>query len=112
MDEPLTYFSALLVIDKKAFSKLKEEDREIVRSVMGNAFRRIDEQNRKDNVAAKEALMNQGISFVRLTAESANEWRLVGEKAKATLEKQNQYDDQVYQDLMKYLEESKQALKN
>ena len=112
VDEPLTYFSALLVIDKKAFNKLKEEDREIVRSVMSNAFERIDEQNRKDNVAAREALINQGIKFVRLSAESANEWRLVGEKANAKLEKQNEYTERLYQDLMKYVEESKQALKN
>lgn len=112
VDEPLTYFSALLVIDKKAFNKLEEEDRKIVRSVMSNAFKRIDEQNRKDNVAAREALMNQDIKFVRLSAESASEWRQIGEKAKAMLEKQNKYTDRIYQDLMQYLEESKQALNN
>jgi TRAP-type C4-dicarboxylate transport system substrate-binding protein len=112
VDEPLTYFSALLVIDKKAFNKLKQEDREIVRSVMNDAFIRIDEQNRKDNVAAKEALKNQGIEFVRLSAEAANEWRQIGENAKAMLEKQNEYTDRFYQDLMQYVEESKQALKN
>jgi TRAP-type C4-dicarboxylate transport system substrate-binding protein len=112
VDEPLTYFSALLVIDKKAFNKLKEEDREIVRNIMTNAFKRIDEQNRKDNVAAREALINQGIKFVRLQAESANEWRQIGEKAKARLEKQNEYTDRFYRDLMKYVDESKQALTN
>jgi len=109
MDEPLTYFSALLVIDKKAFNKLKEEDREIVRSVMGDVFKRINEQNRKDNVAAKQALINQGIKFIRLSPDSAKEWRQVGEMAKEKLEKQNKYSDKAYGDLMKYLDESKQA---
>ena len=112
MDEPLTYFSALLVIDKKAFNKLKDEDKEIVRSVMGDAFIRINEQNRKDNVAAKQALMNQGIKFIRLSPASAKEWRQVGEMAKEKLEKQNKYSDKAYGDLMNYLDESKQALKN
>ena len=112
MDEPLTYFSALLVIDKKAFNKLKDEDREIVRSVMGDAFIRINEQNRKDNVAAKQALMNQGIKFIRLPPASAKEWRQVGEMAMEKLEKQNKYSDKAYGDLMNYLDESKQALKN
>ena len=112
MDEPLTYFSALLVIDKKSFDKLSEEDSGIVRSVMGDAFKRINEQNRKDNVAAKEALMNQGISFVRLSPDSAREWRKVGEKAMERLEKQNEYSDSAYQDLMKYLGESRRALKD
>lgn len=112
MDEPLAYFSALLVIDKKVFNKLKDEDREIVRSVMSDAFKRIDEQNRKDNVAAKQALMNQGIKFIQLSPSSAREWRQVGEMAKEKLEKQNQYSDKAYDDLMKYLDASRQALKN
>jgi len=112
MDEPLTYFSALLVIDKKAFNKLKEEDREIVRSVMGNTFVKINEQNRKDNVAAKQALVNQGIKFIQLSPDSAKEWRQVGDMAKKKLEEQNEYSDKAYDDLMKYLDESRQVQKN
>jgi TRAP-type C4-dicarboxylate transport system substrate-binding protein len=107
MDEPLTYFSALLVIDKKAFGKLSEDDRQTVRDIMGKAFARINEQNRKDNVNAKQALLNQGIKFVRLTPDSAKEWRQVGEKAMKQLEKQNRYSDKAYADLMKYLAEAK-----
>jgi TRAP-type C4-dicarboxylate transport system substrate-binding protein len=112
MDEPLTYFSALLVIDKKAFNKLNDEDRETVRSIMGDAFKRINDQNRKDNTAAKQALMNQGIEFVQLPSGSAKEWRQVGDKAIKMLEKQNKYSDKAYSDLMKYLDESKQAQSN
>ena len=111
MDEPLTYFSALLVIDKKAFNKLKEEDREIVRSVMSAVFDRIDQQNRKDNVDARQALLNQGIKFVELTPGSVKEWRQVGDVAMEKLEKQNSYSEQAYQDLMKYLDESRKVLK-
>ncbi len=112
MDEPLTYFSALLVIDKKVFNKLNDEDREIVRSVMNDAFKRINDQNRKDNTAAKKALINQGIEFVRLQPDSAMEWRKVGDKAIKMLEKQNKYSDKAYSDLMKYLDESKKAKSN
>jgi len=107
MDEPLTYFSALLVIDKKAFDKLSENDRQLVRDIMGKAFTRINEQNRKDNVNAKQALLNQGIKFVRLTPESAKQWRQVGDAAMKKLEQQNRYSDKVYDDLMVYLNESK-----
>jgi TRAP-type C4-dicarboxylate transport system substrate-binding protein len=109
MDEPLTYFSALLVIDKKAFSKLKDGDQEIVRSVMRDAFKRINDQNRKDNAAAKKALINQGIEFIQLPPDSAKEWRQLGDKAIKLLEKQNKYSEKAYSDLMKYLDESKQA---
>jgi TRAP-type C4-dicarboxylate transport system substrate-binding protein len=107
MDEPLTYFSALLVIDKKAFDKLSEDDRQQVRDIMGKAFARINEQNRKDNVNAKQALLNQGIKFVRLAPESAKEWREVGDIAMKQLEKQNRYSNKAYDDLMKHLDESK-----
>lgn len=110
VDEPLTYFSALLVIEKKAFNRIKEEDRAIVRRVMTETFARIDEQNRKDNVAAREALANQGIKFVKLTPESAKEWHQLGELALEKLEKQNQYSEKVYQQLMNYLNESRQAV--
>jgi TRAP-type C4-dicarboxylate transport system substrate-binding protein len=107
MDEPLTYFSALLVIDKKAFDKLSEDDRQQVRDIMGKVFARINAQNRKDNVNAKQALLNQGIKFVRLVPDSAKEWREVGDIAMKQLEKQNRYSDKAYDDLMKHLDDSK-----
>ena len=107
MDEPLTYFAALMVIDKKAFNKLNKEDREIVRSVMGAAFVKINEQNRKDSIAAKQALVNQGVKFISLTSESTREWRQIGIKATEKLEKQNKYTDKAYSDLMNYLDESR-----
>ena len=106
MDEPLTYFSALLVIDKKAFNKLKEEDREVVRKHMTAAFTKINLQNRKDNVAAREALLNQGIRFVELTPASRQEWRKAGDMAMKDLEKEHSYSREAYDMLMKYLGES------
>jgi TRAP-type C4-dicarboxylate transport system substrate-binding protein len=109
VDEPLTYFSALLVVEKKAFNKMSEEDRQIVRDIMGQAFVRIDQQNRKDNIEAKQALKNQGIEFIPLSPASKEEWREVGEAAIKELEKQNKYSDKAYNDLMKYLDETKQA---
>lgn len=107
VEEPLTYFGALLVINKKAFNKLSEADRQIVRDIMGQAFISIDKQNRKDNVEAKQALKKQGIKFVSLSAASRKEWHEVGDKAIKVLEQQNQYSDKVYEDLMRYVAEAK-----
>ena len=112
MDEPLTYFSALMVIDKKAFNRLSEEDRTLVRTHMSRAFANIDQQNRKDNVAAREALLNQGIKFVQLTPASRQEWRSAGDTAIKKLEKQNRYSEAAYDKLMKYLDESGKAQSN
>ena len=108
VEEPLTYFAALLVINKKAFNKLSEEDQQIVREQMSQAFINIDKQNRKDNVEAKQALKNQGVKFVPLSNESRKEWRDVGDRAIEALEKQNKYSDKIYKDLMRYVAESKQ----
>ena len=73
----------------------------------GEVFRRIDQQNRKDNVDAREALKKQGIEFVRLTPASLGEWHALGDVAMEHLEKQNSYSEKAYRDLMKYLEESR-----
>ncbi len=107
VDEPLTYFSALLVVDKKVFNKLKEEDRDLVRAVMTEAFEKINKQNRKDNVAAREALLKQGINFVELNPVSKQEWRKIGEKAVKELENEHSYSRETYDALMKNLEETR-----
>ena len=111
MDEPLTYFSAILVVDNRAFKKLSEQDQQIVRDVMAAAFKRIDAQNRKDNVAAKEALRKQGIQFVKLTDKSAEEWRKIGDKAMKKLEQEHDYSDEIYDGLMKHLADYKKLNK-
>ena len=107
VDEPLTYFSAILVVDKKTFNKLSEEDQNLVREIMGAAFERIDAQNRKDNIAAREALKKQGIKFISLSPESAEEWRKIGDKAMKKLEKENKYSEKTYNDLMQHLNDFK-----
>lgn len=106
VDMPLTYFSALLVVDKKAFNKIKPADREIVRNVMGKKFIEIDQQNRKDNNAARTALTNQGIKFITLPSESTKQWHEIGDKAMLKLEKQNKYSEDIYNQLMKYVDEA------
>ena len=109
VEEPLTYFAALLVIDRKAFNKLSAADQQLVRDTMEQAFVNIDKQNRKDNVEAKQALKNQGIKFVPLSADSRKEWRDVGDRAIEALENQNKYNEKIYDDLMRYVSESKQS---
>jgi len=96
VDLPLTYLTAILVIDSKAFSKLKIEDQKAVREVMGAVFQRIDAGNRKDNIAARAALKNLGIEFISLSKESLAEWHVIGDKALRVLEKENNYSDVIY----------------
>jgi len=101
IDVPLTYLSAMLVIDKKAFDKLSSDDAAMVRKVMAQTFRDIDAENRKDNNAAREALKNQGIEFITLSSETLKSWRDIGNKAVKMLEKKGAYSKASYDELIR-----------
>lgn len=107
IDVPLTYFSALLVIDKKTFDKLGAEDAVLVRQVMENVFQEIDAQNRQDNIAARAALKNQGIQFITLSPETLSEWHAIGAKAAKKLEHKNRYNKAIYNELMQLVAANK-----
>jgi TRAP-type C4-dicarboxylate transport system substrate-binding protein len=74
-DTPLLYLYATLVVKKSAFDRLSKEDQEVMRTAMAKAFRKINEQNRKDNAGARKALQEQGITFIAPTAEDLAKWR-------------------------------------
>jgi TRAP-type C4-dicarboxylate transport system substrate-binding protein len=109
VDVPLTYLTAILVIDKKALSKLNKDDQKVVHEVMTAAFKRIDAGNRKDNIAAREALQKQGIEFITLSKEALDEWHVIGDKAMHKLEKENDYSDAVYDQIMVNVEAARKA---
>lgn len=110
IDVPLTYLTAVLVLDKKIFNKLKKEDQEIVRTVMRAVFERIDAGNRKDNVAARDALMKQGIKFTSLSESALAEWHVIGKKAMKKLEEDNNYSDATYNKIMGTVKAARLAL--
>jgi len=65
-DIPLLYLNGLMIVSKKAFNTIKPADQKIVREVYGKVFEKLNVQNQKDNIAAKAALRNQGITFVSI----------------------------------------------
>lgn len=107
IDVPLTYITAMLVIDKKVFSKLKNEDQAVVREVMGEAFKRIDAANRRDNQAAQDALKQQGIEYVALPKESLDAWYAIGDKAIKKLQQDGSYSPDAYQEIMGHVNAAK-----
>lgn len=107
IDVPLTYITAMLVIDKKVFNKIKKEDQKIVREVMNAAFKRIDTANRRDNFAAQEALKKQGIEYISLPKKSLDTWYGIGDKAITKLKKDNSYSPAIYKKLMTHVNAAK-----
>ena len=74
-DTPLLYVYSLLVIDRKAFHRLRPGDQAIVREVMEGASRRVNRRNRQGNESARQALRRQGIVFVTVSQENWEQWR-------------------------------------
>jgi TRAP-type transport system periplasmic protein len=77
---PLSYVYGILTIDRRTFSKLSPADQQVVRKVMGRVFKDIDGQNRRDTMDALAALRNNGIKFVKPTADAETQWRSAGAK--------------------------------
>ena len=95
-DQPVNYTAAMLIIDKKSFNKLSESDQQIVRDVMGKVYKQIDEQNKVDNVSARQALINQGVEFIQLSDSEKEEWEKVDDFVIKEMIKKYQYDKGLY----------------
>jgi TRAP-type C4-dicarboxylate transport system substrate-binding protein len=78
VDMPLSYVVGEVVIDKKAFDALSAEDRKIVDDEFAAGFARLEKINRDDNLSARDALKQQGISIVAPTAADRPSWEAVG----------------------------------
>lgn len=74
-DMPVLFSYGALAISTRDFNKIEKADQKIVRKVFTDVFSAIDAQNKKDNIAAMQALKNQGISFIKPSAEQVAEWK-------------------------------------
>ena len=73
-DTPLMYLYGILIIDRKAFERIKPDDQEIVRAALTDVFKRLNEINRQENEQARHALAGQGIEFIQPSAEEKARW--------------------------------------
>ena len=90
----------MMVIDKKIFSELSETDQKIVREVMTDVYEKIDDQNKIDNEAAREALINQGVKFVKLDAKEKTEWIKAGDSVINEMIEKYKYNKALYKAVM------------
>ena len=102
-DTPLSYTSGLLAIDRKAFMKLSQKDRRVVRQVMVKVFREMNRQNRLDNRKAREALKKQGIKFLRVSPAALKQWKQIAQEARAELAKKGEYSSTMLAKILNHL---------
>lgn len=103
-DTPLAYTWAQLVIERRAFERLRPDDRTVVDEVMRDTYRKLDRQNRIDNLQASEAMVRQGIQVVTPAAEELAQWQRVGIQVTRTLIERGTYDADLYGEVRRHLE--------
>ena len=69
-DTPLMYLHGALLVDRRAFSKLDAKDQLLVREVMSEIAARLKHETRADDKKARQALQDQGITFVTPSREA------------------------------------------
>ena len=80
-ETPISYIIGVLAVQKKAFDKLSVEDQAVVREEIGEVFSHLDVVNRSDNLAAKAAVKQQGITFVTPDPGEVERWKSISDAA-------------------------------
>lgn len=102
-DIPLAYTLGLLAVDKRAFGKLSDSDQLVFREVMTDVYRRFDEQNRKDDKKAEEALVANGLEIVQLQPDEKPRWREAASSASDRLAAEGAFSAALLEQLREHL---------
>lgn len=103
-DIPIMYIYGLFVLEKKAFNRLPENDQQIVREVMTRTFKEIDQQNRKDNIAAFNALKNQNIAVNKPSETELALWKEKAKLARTRLVESSEVSQKMMTEFLQHLE--------
>ena len=98
-DIPVYYTAGALVIDRRAYERLSTADRDLVHGVLTPAFQKLDRASRRDDAAARAALKNQGIEFLRPDPAAIQEFERVAAQARADIGKKGLYTPELLEAL-------------
>ncbi|MGM0564246.1 MAG: TRAP transporter substrate-binding protein DctP [Pseudomonadota bacterium] len=90
-DEPLLFIVGMMVVDKRRFSRLSSDDQTVVKTVVGDVFKRLDEANRKNDREAMEALKATGIKTVSMSPENREAWQAIASETLKALGEEGVY---------------------
>jgi TRAP-type transport system periplasmic protein len=102
-DLPLFYTLGTLIVDRRAYEGLPAADRAPVKDVLTQAFRELDRASRRDEEAARAALQNRGIQFLRPAPADIEEFERVAARARAEIVKEGLYTSPLLQALEGHL---------
>jgi TRAP-type C4-dicarboxylate transport system substrate-binding protein len=105
-DVPLMYLIGVLVVDAKAWKKISSADQAVIREVVGEASRRLDQESRKGDEEAREALAKQGIEFVAASSdEEVERWRDISRQTIEEMRRKGRYSNDMIDAIGRHLEE-------
>jgi len=102
-DTPVMYTYGMLIIDRRAFSRLHRDDQAVVREVLERSVDKLNKQNRVDNEKAKQALKNQGITFIRPSPTELDKLRSIAVEARRRLVEKGVYTPSILEALKTHL---------
>jgi len=102
-DLPLFYTLGTLIVDRRAYAGIPAADRAPVKDVLTQAFRELDRASRRDEEAARAALQNRGIQFLRPAPADVEEFERVAARARAEIVKEGLYTSPLLQTLEGHL---------
>lgn len=85
LDLPILMTAGTVGLDERALRRLGDDDREIVIAELGRALAALEASNQRENLQARAALENQGISIDQATAQQTMAWREIAETTRARM---------------------------
>lgn len=107
VDMPIAYVIGVLAFDKRAFERIDAADREIALAEFQTAVGRLDEQTRRDNEAAREALRAEGIEFFEPADDELAYWQSVGDRSAEELRRRESFTEANYEAMMAALAQAR-----
>jgi TRAP-type C4-dicarboxylate transport system substrate-binding protein len=109
LELPLMYVYGLFAITERAFNRMNETEQSIVTKELSAAVARVDAASRKDNDAANQALVDQGLQWLQPSDAERAEWYGIADGANQRLKANEYVSAAMFDELMALLQEYRSA---
>ena len=100
---PILYAMGLMAIDKRAFGRLSDADQQVVRDVMGEVYRKFDEESWKSDEEAMAALENAKIEPVFADDAEMQRIREIINRTNRRLGEEGVYSLELYEEMLGHI---------
>ena len=109
LELPLMYVYGLFAITERAFNRMNETEQSIVTEELSAAVARVDAASKKDNDAANQALVDQGLQWLQPSDAERAEWYGIADGANQRLKANEYVSAAMFDELIALLQEYRSA---